>query len=492
MQIANLKPSATADGSDIVLQITNSENNMKKQILIAFITLIAFVINCNAGQTADENLSEIEWLEKAVDVKVEENDVPAVVVAIIKNGKVETFINRGVLKRGLDEKVDENTLFQIGSLSKSFTGIIARHLIAEGKLDVNASITKYLPENISPQTKAKLQPVTVEDILFHRSGIPRDSKVYKRFGNDPMVCCYEEKDLLDDLEVIELEFKPGEKSVYSNLAYGLLGYLFERASDKSFEELLQTYVAEKYGLSNTTTKPNARQKVATPYRKENSKYETKAFEMGKVVAAGGIYSTTADLSKLMIEQMKAHQKFAENGTDSLLFLAKETKPFYQKLKYGYGIFENGDNYGHGGDVDGFASFYTFVPKKNVGMVALTSSGGRWLGGLEDALFKKITGEKVEMPTPRKTVSVPREKLHKYTGKYLALGNLTVNIVQNGDRLEAYPQGSFGPIQLFFESENKLFAKTMRIEIEFVFDENENLSNVSGKFNGRDMGIRKVD
>ncbi len=465
---------------------------MKKQIFIAFIILIAGTFASVFAQQS-ENLSDIGWVEKATDALVEDHEIPAVVVAVIKDGKIEKIINRGVLKRVEAEKVDENTLFQIGSLTKSFTGIIAKNLIKERKIEPNASITKYLPETLSPQTKAKLEPITIENVLFHRSGIPRDSKIVKRFGNDPMVCCYTEKDLLDDLEILELEFKPDEKAMYSNLAYGLLGYIFERATGKTYEELLQTYVAKKYGLENTTTKPSETQKVATPYRKENRYYETKPFEMGKVVSAGGIFSTVADLSKLMTLQIKAHRDYAADKTDGFLFLAKETKPFFRQMKYGYGIFENGDNYGHGGDVDGFASAYTFVPKKNIGLIILTSSGGGWMGKFEDVIFKKISGDAVEMPAVRKTISVSKEKLDRYTGKYEFTDEKQVfTIVQNGEKLEAYIQGTFGPRELYFKSEHKLFAKTINLEFEFEFDERGNFSKITGRFNGREISIKKAE
>ncbi|MEZ5345345.1 MAG: serine hydrolase domain-containing protein [Pyrinomonadaceae bacterium] len=468
---------------------------MKKQIIIAFIVVIAFVISCSAQTTNDESLSAIEWIEKAIDTIVKDNEVPAVVVALIKDGKVEKYISRGVLNRNTNNNADENTMFQIGSLTKSFTGIIANNLINEGKLDVDASITKYLPDSLSPKTKTKLQPINVKDILHHRSGLPRDSKIVKRFGNDPMVCCYTEKDLLDDLEILELEFTPGEKSSYSNFGYGLLGYILERASGKTYEELLQTYVSQKLGLKNTTTIPSESQKklLATPYRKENRDYETKPFEMGKLVSAGGIYSTISDLSKLMTAQLADYREFSGSRKDSVLMLTKHTKPFNDRLSYGYGMFvTNEGGYGHGGDVDGFASGYTFIPENNIGVIFLTSSGGSWVGRFEDVIVGKLRDKPVRMPKARKTISVPKEKLGRYTGKYVISESQIFNLVQNGKRLEVYIQESFGPITLYFESENKLFAKTLNVELEFEFDDTGKYSGVSGTLNGRKIEIRKIE
>ena len=174
---------------------------MKKQLTIALITLFALTISSNAQQnfvksnsentiTENSKLSDIDWIEKAIEITVEDNDIPAITVGIVKDGKVIKFINKGVLNRVRNNQVDENTIFQIGSLTKTFTGIIANNLIKEGKLDVDASITNYLPNDLSPKAQSKLSTIKVKNLLHHQSGIPRDSKVYHRFGNDPMICCY--------------------------------------------------------------------------------------------------------------------------------------------------------------------------------------------------------------------------------------------------------------------------------------------------------------
>ena len=473
---------------------------MKKLIITAFITMFALVINSNAQQnfvsstqTKPENLSDIEWIEKAIDITVRDNDIPALTVALIRNGKIIKFINKGVLNRKTGNKANENTIFQIGSLTKSFTGIIANNLIQEGKLDVDASITKYLPNALSPKAIAKLSKIKVKNLLQHQSGIPRDSKVYHRFGNDPMVCCYTEENLLTDLEVMKLDFKPGEKTSYSNMGFAVAGYVLERASGKNYEDLVQIYVAKKYNLVNTATKLNNSQKplLATPYRKENRIFETKPFVMGKMTPGGGIFSSSADLSKLLIQQMSDYQVFLKNQKETSLILTKKTVPFNQRLSYGYGLFKTIEGgYGHGGDVDGFASAYTFIPSENLGFVMLTSSGGRWVGQLENIIARKLRNRPVEMPTLTKTISMPTNKLSKYTGTY-KLGEDIFNVVQKGNKLEAYPQSSFGPIEMSFESKNKIFSKTYGHALEFEFDTNGKFAKVFYVVRGKKYEMKKI-
>ncbi len=478
---------------------------MKKLLLITFMALFALVMTSNAQQKfvdsvqktttkTYENLSDVEWIEMATEIIVKDNNIPAVTIAIIKDGKVAKYINKGVLNRKTKKPVDENTIFQIGSLTKSFTGIIANNLIKEGKLDVEASITNYLPDAFSPKAKVKLSAIKVKNLLQHQSGIPRDSKVYHRFGNDPMICCYTEEDLLTDLEVMKLDFKPGEKTIYSNMGFAVAGYVLERASGKSYQELVQMYVADKLNLSNTAAQLNERQKtlLATPYRKENRIFETKPFVMGKMTPGGGIYSSASDLAKVMINQMSDYRGYLKNKKETPFILTKDTKPMSQRVSYGYGLFKTAEGgYGHGGDVDGFASAYTFTPSQNIGFLMLTSSGGRWIGKLENAIVSKLGNRPIEMPTLTKTVSIPMDRLIKYTGTY-KLGETIFNIVQKGNKLEAYPQSSFGPIEMSFESENKIFSKTYGHAMEFEFGANGEVKKAFYVRSGKKYEMTKVD
>ncbi len=470
---------------------------MYKKIILTISILFALTISAISTETIKENsdLTDIEWIEKATEITVKDYDLPAIIVGLIKNGKVIKIIRKGVLNRKNAQRVDENTMFQIGSLTKTFTGIITNNLINAGQLDVNAPITKYLPKSLSAKTKEKLGAIKVKDILHHRSGIPNDSRVYYRFGNDPMICCYKEKDLLADLEIMELDFKPGEKSSYSNMGFAVLGYILENASGMTYENLIQTHISKKYNLANTTTLPSETQKglIATPYRKENRRYETKPFEMGKMVSGGGMYSTLTDLSKLMIKQIESYKKESNNRDSDPLFLTKHTKSFNKNLSYGYGLFTSSEGmYGHGGDLDGFGSGYTFYPKENLGVVILTSSGGRiWLPRFEAIIRAKFRGRSVEMPKVRKAISVPVGKLGKYTGKFLIAGSQIINVVQNGDKIEAYPQNSFGPIELYFESETKLFSRTFDAYFEYEFDGNKRVKKVSYTFRGQKLPAKKI-
>ncbi|MFK8005608.1 MAG: serine hydrolase domain-containing protein [Saprospiraceae bacterium] len=349
--------------------------------------------------TSEKDKSEL--IQTIIDAYVTDHDVPALVVGLVENGAVNSILNKGILERGESASANGNSIFQIASLSKSFTGIIARSLEEEGLIDLHASIADYFPKNTSKNILEKLQPLTVKDLLVHHAGFPRDAKNLKRgmFGG-PVIGTYTEEDLFDDLEKMQLEFEPRTNWSYSNLAFSCIGYLLERVSGMSYEALLKKYVAEKYGLENTVINLNEQQKrehLATAYRPEWNTISVRSSDFGKQTPASGIYSTVEDLTKLMIAQMKAYQNFETNDTP--LILTREKIPMGiegESPNYGFGFFEvmsNQDpktlNLGHNGDFDGFASCYIFFPNLNVGLVMLTSSGGQWFWEMQERIQEVI-------------------------------------------------------------------------------------------------------
>jgi CubicO group peptidase (beta-lactamase class C family) len=339
---------------------------------------------------ADEN----EWIRSKIDSAMKANNVPALSVGVIRNGKLSYFEGFGVKERGSTSKVDERTIYQIGSDTKKFTGVLANNLILEGKLDVEESIISYLPDALTSRAKEKLKAVTVQHLLLHRSGLPYRAPGNKRVDGEPMLVPYTEQDLLKDLNELELEFEPGSDFGYSNFGYAVVGYILEKASGQSYAALLKKYITDKYDLKNTFVEPGEKQKplIATPYRKDDRDRETSPFTMGKLTPAGGVYSNVDDLSKFMIAQMRAYRLYDQKGDKGNPLILTESDGI-EGSHYGYGlnktIDKNTTRYGHGGDMDGFASGYVYYPEYNKGLILLTSSGGRWFGQLEGQIRKKL-------------------------------------------------------------------------------------------------------
>ena len=448
---------------------------MKNLIKISTILCLIVTISIGCRSTSStitteviqqETLNEkeealIKSLEALIQERVVENDIPALSVGLIKHNKLFSYHNIGAIERGSPEKVNEHTVYQLASLSKTFTGIIAKELIAEGKLDVNASITDYLPTSLNEATIDKLKPITVRNLLQHKSGLPRDAKYAKRpwkFLDGPMVGGFSEVALLQDLEELELLRNPGIRMEYSNLGFGVMGYIMERTSGIQLPELYDKYLEGKYAMNRTTMDLEEAKRfgMATPYMKWWRAIKTSPWEMGYLRSGGGLCSSVADLSKMLLLQMGAYQAFRQNPQVVPALVLSDDKTSWGRSGfpyYGYGIMEFNKSIdttmvhiGHGGDVDGFGSIYIFFPKQEVGIVMLTSSGGGWFTQLEWDIQKLLLDLQ-----PRKTITLANPNFEEFTGtyKFESGRELTISKGENciltqsrdGDQYKAFPYAS---------------------------------------------------
>ena len=224
--------------------------------------------------------STLEWIDEAASIIYDNENIPASVTAIIHNDKIIHTINHGVLDRNSNAPVSTSTIFQTASIAKTFTAVIANSLIIEGKLDPKAPITRYLSPHLSAAAQAKLKNISVQNLLHHKSGFPRDSSVVTREGNDPLLTPLTEEGLLEDLERLSLQSKPGEQFEYSNLGYGVVGYILEQVTGLSYATLLKRYVLTPYGLTDTGPElPAEKQtRLALPYRKEDRTRKNRTME----------------------------------------------------------------------------------------------------------------------------------------------------------------------------------------------------------------------
>ncbi len=436
----------------------------------------------------EQTTTQLKAIEKLIQERVTENDIPALSVGIIKNNKIVAYHNVGTTKRGNEQQVDENTVYQLASLSKTFTGIISKELAAEGKLDLQASITNYLPNTLSETTIQKLAPIKIHHLLQHRSGFPRDAKYakrpWKRFDG-PMVGGYSEASLLKDLEELAVIAQPDERCEYSNLGYGTMGYILERAADMPLADLYEKYLGDKYGMKRTTMDLDKAKALgmATPYMKWWRNKKTSPWEMGYLRSGGGLCSTTADLCNIMTQQLKAYDQFNENQQLSPLVLMEDKiswadnggYPYYGYGSFGYNKVVDSTlvHYGHSGDVDGFASIYTFFPNQKIGMVLLTSSGGMWVHHLEWAIQDILL--EIE---PRKSIEVAPETIAQHFGDYKFRRNQIISISQEEGVLKAtLPR--IGVQEIAAYAPNKFFLKHSSGELIL---ENNTLRYVDGNGN----------
>ena len=336
------------------------------------------------AQLVDNIEEKISLVRTELEAVFSKEDIPAVSMIVVYEGE-HYCLNYGSLHRGSSEKVSEQSIYQIASLGKMFIGVIAQNLILEGVISPDEVITGYLDLNLKKSKIRRLNKITIRHLLHHTSGLPGDAKaVYKRKDGEAYQYDFKNEDFA--IELKKARIKSINVYRYSNLGYALLAHILEKASGQNFEELLKRYITEPYNLNNTFLQPpkEKRTQVVTPYRKDNRQIKTSVWSMGKFAPPSAIYSSTDDLRKLLKVQLDMYRTYGPNVSTQPLILSydlhKKSKKY--NVSYGYGINQwNPSIYGHTGDMDGFASDYSFNIDKNYGIVLLTSSGEDWINPL---------------------------------------------------------------------------------------------------------------
>jgi CubicO group peptidase (beta-lactamase class C family) len=189
------------------------------------------------------------WLEDLL----ERRGLPGIAVAVTGRDRLLSFASAGWADLGRRKPIDERTLFELGSIGKTFTAVIALQLVDEGALDLHAPVKDYLPWF---EVRSAYEPIAVEHLLTHTAGLIRGSDI----SSDSRFEVWA-------LREIETGFPPGGRYYYSNVGYRALGYVLEEVSGRAYRDLLRARILGPLGLAHTEPEitPEMRGRMAVGY-----------------------------------------------------------------------------------------------------------------------------------------------------------------------------------------------------------------------------------
>lgn len=215
-----------------------------------------------------------------------------IAIALIYGDEVD-FIGMNRVKDTWEDCRNDTRVFEIGSISKVFTGILLANHVLSSQVQLDDPINNYLDIPI----KDSIQ-ITFKQLSNHSSGLPRmPSNFMKSSIRSPLnpFQFYDEELLLEYLtDKMKLEFEPATNYQYSNLGAGLLGYLMTQISETSYQKLLDSLIVSKYGMDHTSSIRADLEDNMAPGLNAGGK-ETPNWDLNVLVGAGGILSTAQDL-----------------------------------------------------------------------------------------------------------------------------------------------------------------------------------------------------
>ncbi|MCA2005350.1 MAG: beta-lactamase family protein, partial [Ignavibacterium sp.] len=365
-----------------------------KKLFILLIIIISYIKL--SAQTIPSFISDS--LDIYVNRGLQNWQIPGAAVLVVKDGKVVVAKGYGVKELGTNDKVDENTLFMIGSNTKAFTGTALALLEQERKLKLEDRVIKYLPD-FKMKDEWVTSHLNLLDIVSHRMGL-------ETFQGDFM---YWTSDLTAD-EVIEkfgkltpkYEFRT--KYGYTNAGYALAGKVIEKVSGKSWAEFVKDKIFKPLEMSSSVplSEDFLRAKnIAKPHTFVSGKMSVIPIQnIDNLAPCGSIGSSINDLSHWLIAQLDSgkynNQKVipyqAIQKTRQLLSIERRVRHPYNKTHYSlYGMgwafqdYEGRELVMHTGGVNGFVTSVTLIPEEKLGIVVLTNTD-------QNAFFQSLKWE----------------------------------------------------------------------------------------------------
>ena len=218
-------------------------------------------------------------------------------IAMVDGEKVAYY---GILLKDGKVQVIENqkSVFEIGSITKVFTSTLLAKMVNEGKVKLDGNINPYYDFTFNKDIE-----LTFESLSNHTSGLPRLPLNMNFLNNENPFFDYDSDKMEDYLKTYMQLATPGE-CVYSNGGVGILGYTLGVSQNKKFEDLLKTEILEKYGMMNShVTKDKIEGTLVKGINQVGE--EVSNWDFGTLFGAGGLMSSTEDLSKFAIAQFNA-------------------------------------------------------------------------------------------------------------------------------------------------------------------------------------------
>ena len=351
-----------------------------KQIVSLLITII-FLGNVKASteQVTPEILIENQAKEVLSDDRFHSLSIGVV------HGKNSHVGHFGELTIGKGNTPTNDTLYEIGSVTKTMTGLLVADAIASGKLSLDADINNYLRKELA-FVGDKNNPLTIKQLVTHISGLPRtDSELKSKEAITSQVA------LLRAVANFDRSAKQGKYS-YSNVGYEVLGAVLSSVYNQSFDALLQDKMSRLAKMSNTQVnlKPTQMTKFAYGYDEQGE--PAKAFtEPTKFWGSSGfIKSNMTDLVNYMKLQLNSENKVIQRTHQTMFEVTKQDAIAYTWIKATDKTL--GQYFIHHGGMYGTQNWMIVFPEKQMAISIITNTSFPEVGGiLRDAAFTIVRG-----------------------------------------------------------------------------------------------------
>lgn len=386
------------------------------------------------------NNPKFNTITKHITQEMKRLHVPGVSIGIYNKGK-EWTAGFGVTSIEDPLPITPDTLMQVGSISKTFTGTLLMMLVEQGKIELDAPVRKYIKDfKLSDESVAK--KVTIRHLLTHTGGWVGD--YFNDFGNGDDALDKMVKDIAKLPQIQPL----GKIWSYNNAGFNIAARVIEVVTKKSYEQALQEMLLNPLGLSMTYLYPSdmlfTHRFVVGHYRKDNQTHVARPWAIGRAGnGVGGVVSNVKDLLKYARFHMGDGNKIIKRKTLEAMRVKQVSADEGRDMGITWFIRRASDltAYAHGGATHGQQAYFFYIPEKDFALAILTNSddGGIITGQMFGMALELYFHIKLKSPQPLKN---PQE-LKGINGRY-KIGTNCFDVKAEGKQLvcQHVPLGGF--------------------------------------------------
>lgn len=400
----------------------------KTYTLFIFLLLIIKPIH---SQTQENNTikedSELKEVINKINLILKNNDVPGAAITIIKNNEVVYTGGMGLADCDKHTPCTNKTIFRAASIAKSFISLGVLKLVSEGKLNLTDKLSTIAPEINFQNQWEKTNPVLIIHLLEHMTGF-EDWQSDEQFSNEPNIPI--SIAIQKNNRSKKSRWKPGRFYCYSNVNYGILGFIIEKITGQKFDDYLSNEILKPLKMDNSSFKlsQEIKDKLATGYNYNCN--EIVPFNYGFLRPSMCLTTSAEDLGKFihfLINDGRIDGKQIIDSSVISKLKQTESVTFFKKGifdNFGKGVkeyhYKNFKIYGHQGDWDGFKSSYSFSNTKQFGWALLFNSKKQEaFYEIDDLLLDFLTRDLSPLQSSS-SQQIDKTKLQSFTGTYIPI------------------------------------------------------------------------
>lgn len=334
-------------------------------------------------------------MDKTASVLMQKSKANSISIGVVKNGKTYTR-HYGEIDKGKENIATNNTVFEVASITKLFTGLLTAQAVLEGKLHLDEDIRKYITGSY-PNLEYNGTPITIKDLVSFKTGFDKDlpdtSKLRKNRNDSSYLAfkkldeSYTRENFFQDLKTIKLDTLPGTKFKYSNGSLNLTAHILENVYSKSYETLLKENILSKLEMKSTGINLDPNVVIANGY-------DLKGVLMPKISdnlwgAAGRLKSTLGDLIKFINYELNSKNKIVQESQRNLLNSPTTWNGYFWDYIQ---VDENGKNCWKHGGAFGTQNMLVIYPERQLGLSIIVNISDENTGNALGEAIVKLSNE----------------------------------------------------------------------------------------------------